>query len=107
MGLWGNVRRNAGSDRSSIRTVNFYPVSETMSIGQRRLLTCGCRILVNPLSRLSSRCQYTRPKETLRIDPFFLAHGQRNRDVRERATPKSDDQIGFTGQRRMYRISSQ
>jgi hypothetical protein len=74
---------------------------------QRGSLTCGRRILVNPLSRLSSRCQYARPKETLRINVFLLAHGQRNRDVRERAIPKSDDHICFTGHRCMYRVSGQ
>ena len=71
------------------------------------LLTCGRRILVNPLPRLSRRCQYAGPKETLRINVFLLAHGQRNRDVRERTIQKSDDQIRFAGHRCVHRISGQ
>jgi hypothetical protein len=73
----------------------------------RWLLIRGSRILVNPLPRLSRRRQYARPKETLRINVFLLAHGQRNRDVGERTIQKSDDQIRFTGHRCMYRISGQ
>ena len=73
----------------------------------RWLLIRGSRILVNPLPRLSRRRQYARPKETLRINVFLLAHGQRNRDVRERTIQKSDDQIRFAGHRCVHRISCQ
>ena len=60
-----------------------------------------------PFPRLARRCQHSQPEGTFRIDLLLLAHGQSNREMREHAIPKADNEIRFAGHRGMYCIPGQ